>query len=218
MSFQNDTIISLGVSYIGIMTYMENIKMKFMNLVGRKFNKLLVKEMITEGNHTKIAAHTRKWLCQCDCGNKRIVLGKELRRAHVTACEECAKSSLVKKNHHKWSGYEEIHGRLWGRAFRSARARGIEFNVSIEEGWKQFLKQNKKCALSGIELNFQSRANCWDQTASLDRKSSLGGYTKDNIQWLHKDVNKMKMDIPEEIFIEYCKIIAKNKENSNPNI
>ena len=52
-----------------------------------------------------------------------------------------------------------------------------------------------------------------DTTASVDRIDSSGGYVESNVQWVHKDVNKMKMDIPQNQFIEYCKIISShNKE------
>lgn len=53
------------------------------------------------------------------------------------------------------------------------------------------------------------------QTASLDRKDSLKGYTIDNIQWLHKDVNQMKRNYSEEYFINTCLKIAENYKNNN---
>ena len=47
-------------------------------------------------------------------------------------------------------------------------------------------------------------------TASLDRIDSSKGYTIDNIQWLHKDINKMKWDFSQEKFLELCKKIVNN--------
>ena len=49
-----------------------------------------------------------------------------------------------------------------------------------------------------------------NQTASLDRIDSSKGYTKNNVQWLHKDINIMKRDFPEEKFLFLCKQIVKN--------
>jgi len=46
-------------------------------------------------------------------------------------------------------------------------------------------------------------------TASIDRKNSDLGYTKENIQWVHKDVNYMKMNLSEKYFIKLCKLIAR---------
>ena len=46
-------------------------------------------------------------------------------------------------------------------------------------------------------------------TASLDRKNSNLDYTKENIQWVHKDVNYMKMSLNEKYFIKLCKLISR---------
>jgi len=54
------------------------------------------------------------------------------------------------------------------------------------------------------------------RTASLDRIDSTKNYTIDNIQWVHKDVNKMKMDFSQEYFIEMCRLVTltcKDKQN-----
>ena len=50
-------------------------------------------------------------------------------------------------------------------------------------------------------------------TASLDRIDSTKGYTKNNIQWVHKTINKMKNVLHDEEFIQWCNLIANyNKE------
>ena len=45
-------------------------------------------------------------------------------------------------------------------------------------------------------------------TASLDRIDSSKGYVKGNVQWVHKDINKMKTDFEQSIFIKLCKSVA----------
>ncbi len=49
-------------------------------------------------------------------------------------------------------------------------------------------------------------------TASLDRIDSSRGYTLDNIQWVHKDLNKMKTNYPNDYFIKMCKYVANNNK------
>ena len=47
---------------------------------------------------------------------------------------------------------------------------------------------------------------------SLDRIDSLKGYAIDNVQWVHKDINKMKNIHSQPAFINICKLVAmKNK-------
>jgi hypothetical protein len=54
-----------------------------------------------------------------------------------------------------------------------------------------------------------------ETTASLDRINSKKGYTKDNVQWVHKWINFMKQDLDEEEFITFCEAIVNYKLNRN---
>lgn len=77
---------------------------------------------------------------------------------------------------------------------------------------EHYTKQNGKCALSDLEIRFPSFGEkATSQTASLDRINSDLGYIKNNIQWVHKDINKMKWELSQDRFLELCKLIA-NKD------
>jgi hypothetical protein len=81
----------------------------------------------------------------------------------------------------------------------------------MQEAWDLFLKQDKKCALSGWPLEFPVGRSIHGGTASLDRINSNKGYTSDNVQWVHKDINKLKNAFDQDYFIQMCKAVAKNK-------
>lgn len=86
----------------------------------------------------------------------------------------------------------------------------------MKDMWDQFIKQDRKCALSGIPLNFPSlTSSSLDGNASLDRIDSTRGYEKDNIQWLEKKLNIIKMDLPEDQLITLCRKIV-NYQNEKP--
>jgi hypothetical protein len=93
----------------------------------------------------------------------------------------------------------------------------LSFDISIEEAWNLFLKQDRTCALSGLVLEFGKKGRELG-TASLDRIDSKEGYTTDNIQWVHKDVNKMKMDFDEERLLLLCEKIYKKNLTNNTNM
>lgn len=116
----------------------------------------------------------------------------------------------------KWTGFGEISGSCWARIKQAARIRGIDFTITIEQAWHKFLLQDRKCRYTDLDLRFPQcdydMLSC-NWTASLDRIDSLKGYTVDNIQWVHKDVNRMKWNLNERYFLELCKIIS-NKESS----
>jgi len=112
-----------------------------------------------------------------------------------------------------WGGYKEIPLSYWSQVISNAKKRNTLVSISIEDGWELFLKQNRKCSLSGHLIEFLSRKQT---TASLDRIDSSKGYIKGNVQWLHKDVNNLKSNWIQKDFIEMCKIISKfqnEKEN-----
>ena len=115
----------------------------------------------------------------------------------------------------RFTGYKEIQGSYLTALKNAAKRRNIEFSVSYEYLWDIFLKQNRKCAYSGIEIFF-SRSNIehinGDYTASLDRIDSSLGYVEGNVQWVHKRVNIMKGNMDEQEFFDFCEAITfKNK-------
>jgi hypothetical protein len=44
----------------------------------------------------------------------------------------------------------------------------------------------------------------------MDRKDSSFGYTKDNIQWVHKHINLIKSALEESLFYDMCSVISHN--------
>lgn len=114
------------------------------------------------------------------------------------------------KNSPCFTGYEEISGRRWGKIISDAKKRNIEFNVDIKYAWELYEKQNRKCALSGIDIKFGKTNRSKDRTASLDRIDSSKGYVEGNIQWLHIDVNFLKHKHDTQYVIELCQKIYYN--------
>lgn len=60
------------------------------------------------------------------------------------------------------------------------------------------------CSLTGWEIDMSYN----NDTASLDRKDSSKGYTKDNIQWVHSMVNMSKNKYDQNKFIDMCIAVA----------
>lgn len=142
------------------------------------------------------------WLCKCSCGNLTKVDSGQLNNGNVKSCG-CNKRRKGIDNPN-WKGFENISGNLFQSIRGCARNRRIEFNVSIEEINDLFQQQNGTCALSGLDIHLIPHK----ETASLDRVDSSKAYTVDNIQWLHKDVNKIKSDLSISQFYYYCQLVS----------
>lgn len=174
------------------------------DLTGQKFNMLAVISLVKT---TRSGKH-KKWLCKCDCGNEKAILQSHLVRGNSRSCG-CL-HSRTGEQHPNFKGHGEIHQRFFHQLEVNAAGRNrtpIPFGITIEYIWELFLKQDRKCALSGMPLSFPKKAD-GPRTASLDRIDSSKGYVPGNIQWVHKDVNWMKGSFAQEYFVNICKKIA----------
>lgn len=179
----------------------------------KKFGKLTaIRSIRSDKNQHMI------WLFRCDCGvEKEIPLAYVSTKKGIRSCG-CSKN----KPSVRWSGHGDISGTYWSYIKRnskkntSKRNRDIDFKISIEDVWNLFLQQKRKCALTGVDLKFvrqyAHKKDGEEQTASLDRIDSSKGYTLDNVQWVHKVVNKMKMNLDEKDFYTWCKLVYEKME------
>lgn len=146
----------------------------------------------------------RKFLCRCDCGNLKLLSPSKF---GVTKCCGC-KSWLKRKENINFKGYEDISGYKWYSYKHGAKLRKLPFTITIQYAWRLYLKQNRKCALTGREIKFGLSRK--PSSASLDRINNNKGYTPRNVWWVHKDVNKVKMNLTTKQFINLCTEVYKN--------
>ncbi len=119
------------------------------------------------------------------------------------------KAMRMGANFNRNKPYFDIPSKFFWQLERNARTRNIPVNITLADVWALFLKQERKCALTGWDLILQPKG---EVTASLDRIDSLKPYDLDNIQWVHKDVNLSKMDFSEERFVEICRAVVEKVE------
>lgn len=146
------------------------------------------------------------WICRCECGKEYERTGASLRNGDSKGCKNCC---------YKDRERTAIVGQYYYTK-RHAEIRKIGFYISIDEYKNLLEKQNYKCALTDLPINWaKSRRDYMHggSTASLDRIDSNDDYTIDNVQWVHKDVNRMKWTLSQEEFIEICRLVMiKNKK------
>ena len=170
-----------------------------LNLTDREFDFLKVVEWVGHNGKGK-----HYWKCICKCGNSITASTNKLTSGNTKSCG-CYRASIPRKKW--WRGHGELSGRLWRQTIRQGKNRKLEISLNIEEAWELFLEQDRKCALTNMPIAFPPTAR--DKgTASLDRIDSKKGYIVGNVQWVHKDINKMKMEFNQEHFIEMCRKVV----------
>lgn len=138
---------------------------------------------------------------KCSCGAEKTVFGTHLIQKHTKHC-----GCKTPRNSSNWQGCKGVGKTYWSQVKTGANGgRGrktISFEVSLEFIADLLEAQNYKCALSGLPIS------AVEGTASLDRVDSSKGYTQDNVQWLHKDINMMKRHYNQDYFIHMCKLVG----------
>lgn len=166
------------------------------NLTGKTFGDLYVvgvSEISRNGHY--------RYHVKCSCGTEKTVFGTHMLQGHTTHC-----GCKSKRGSANWQGYKRVGKTYWSQIKAGAEGeRGrkkIPFELTIEFIGDLLEAQENKCALSGLPICAK------EGTASLDRIDSSRGYTPDNVQWLHKDVNMMKRHYSQDYFVMLCQKVA----------
>ncbi len=130
----------------------ENGFLRLEHLKGKKFGKLLVLNREDKAEYKE-----SRWNCLCDCGKNVIIRGRGLLSGGSTSCG-CIRA-----------GYEEISKTHINNIKHNAKARNLSFEITPKQMWDLFIQQSRRCALSGVQIQFGSKYKKIETTASLDR-------------------------------------------------
>lgn len=139
--------------------------------------------------------------CECDCGMIKVIPASFLRGKYVGGCRKC------KAQRQKRRSVVSLLAQIKVRS----RRKGMVCDVTKQELLLLLEQQDFKCALSGLPIIIalggedQMRGKT---TASVDRIDPSLGYVKGNIQWVHKDINRIKWVLNQDEFIQICKDVA----------
>lgn len=178
-------------------------------LKGRRFGHLVTLEVVRT-----IGVKAVRWKCKCDCGNIVSPLQYRLLHGETKSCG-CTRQCLNQgAAHNSFRGYGELGSQYVTILKNGAKRRKHEFLIDVKYMWELFVKQNRRCALTNLPIvlsSQQNRRRGIPQTASLDRIDSSKGYIEGNVQWVHKDVNRMKQHFSEQRFVEVCTLVMEHQ-------
>lgn len=173
-----------------------------LDYVGQKFKNLTVLSF----NGYRYTDRKPLFGVRCDCGEIDERTASSLRREYNEKffCRGCN----PKRPFTMLGMLSLAH---WNRLKSVASIRGIEFDVSPEYLTDLFSKQGGRCALTGWPIKITPRVgDSKNMTASLDRIDSDGDYVEGNVQWVDKDVNRMKWAYGQDDFIAVCRAVVDN--------
>jgi hypothetical protein len=165
--------------------------------IGMRFGKwLVIGEIIKDGGLVET---------KCDCGYTTKTRISRLLRGGTIGCRKC---TIYAENSSNWKGIGSLPSTIITKIKLAARFRKKEYSLTGEYLWQLYLNQNKKCALSGIAIDFSKNGG-----ASLDRIDSNTGYIEGNVQWVYNKINIMKNEYNQNEFLKLCKLIVEYDKN-----
>lgn len=152
--------------------------MRAIDLIGKKFGKLVVLSYVGVNQNKK-----RTWLCECECGNTKVVRGNDLQTGNTQSCgcihsnqvaERMRKTRIYKeRNITKTRFYSIWHGMIRRchnpnyREFKYYGGRGIK----VCDKWRKF------------KNFYDDMLGTYNDTLTIERLDVNGDYCKENCVW-----------------------------------
>lgn len=159
------------------------------------------------------------WIVKCDCGNEVKMGASELLRKPKRKTQVPKSCGCYRKRNRgpKYKGVGDLSSTKFRGIMARAKYRDQAFKITIRWAWDLFVRQEKKCALTGLPITLHpSSVEEGASTASLDRIDSSKGYIKGNVQWVHVVINFMKHSLAEEEFVRWCRLVSDHDRLKHP--
>lgn len=152
---------------------------KLIDLTGQRFGRLVVIERADNS-----ADGRARWLCRCDCGQSKTVLGEHLKKGRTKSCG-CAKSESSSKRFKKHGGRNSKLYRIWSNM--KDRCNNPDCKVYSDYGGRG-IKVCKEWIDDFSAFQKWALANGYKEGLTIDRKNNDKGYSLDNYRWTDRKI------------------------------
>ena len=180
------------------------MKRKFKNLTGKKFGRLTV----IERHYPNDGGNRIRWLCECECGNKKVIYGHNLKAGDTKSC------GCLQREIRGDSGVANMR-RIICAYRQKAKKQGLDYDLTKEQ-FKEITQQNcYYCGTKPSNISKKYHSNGDYIYNGLDRVDNTKGYTIDNVVPCCLRCNIAKRNYTLKDFKEWIKNTIKHMMNNN---
>ncbi|KKK59795.1 hypothetical protein LCGC14_3030790 [marine sediment metagenome] len=152
------------------------------DLTSKKFGRLTVIKRVDKNK-----SRNYRWLCKCDCGKEKIILGYNLKNGHTKSCgcllkegNNTTHSHSKTKTYHSWHNMIRRCTNFNDLSYHNYGGRGI----TVCKRWR-----------NSFENFLEDMGEPPTDSHSIDRINNNGNYCRENCQWTtRKEQNRNKRD------------------------
>lgn len=166
----------------------------FIDLTDKKIGKLTVIKM----NGKDKNGHC-KWLCQCDCGNTKNVLGTHLIRGNIRSCGCLSKKNkfLYENKYGNSTNYKRLYSIFNGMRSRCYNIKDVNYNNYGARGIKIY----DKWINNFFEFMDWAMQNGYKKNLTIDRIDNNGNYEPNNCRWT--TLKEQENNRRDNVFLKY---------------
>lgn len=186
---------------------------KFIDLTGRRFCLLVVIEKVVNDKHNKI-----RYLCKCDCGKEKIVIGRDLLSGNTKSCG-CIrlKGNRLKHGHSRKGEWSRAYYSWAGMIQRCINPKNTSYKnyggrgITICERW---LPENDGFRNFFNDMGERPEGKSLDR---IDNNKLINGYSPNNCKWSNKKEQANNRRKPKKSLQQSYDGMYKNIECPIPN-
>ena len=182
---------------------------KLIDLTNKKFGRFLV----VKRDNEKPKGHNSStyWICKCDCGNIKSVIGSNLINKRSKSCG-CLQKEIMKEvgKRHKYPDALACKREIYANYKKRAEKLKISFDISFDNFISLTQKRCFYCqSLSSNKIQNKRNGDYFIYNG-IDRVNSKNGYIKGNMVPCCSICNRAKNNLSLEEFINWVQRLSSN--------